>query len=499
MTHDAPTTPPATADALHAWIASTLNLAIPRQPMDADRQAPFEYIRHAFFEGAADLAGACSSRPPTAAPVDCIVWANRGGGKTLLGALATTLDLVFKPGIQVRILAGSFEQAQHMHAHLRAFFDAPALAPLLDGRPTDRRLKLLNRSVAVILSQSQASVRGTRLQKIRCDEVELFTRDLWNAAQLTTRSRRCGPFHVRGSVECLSTLHVSHGIMADLVQEARQGRRTLFRWGLPDVLETCPGERDCAACSLWPECRGRAKQRAPGGHFRVEDAAAQKRRVPLAVWQSEMLCLRATRGYAVLPEFDPALHVRDDPPPEVRNGCSPLVCGMDFGIRAPTAVLWARLDERGRLWVVDERLVAGAILDEHIEAILASPHGVPRWVGADPAGNARNDHTGLSSIQRLRAAGLSVRARPSLIASGLQLIRARLRAADGSPPRLLIHPRCARLVESLEKYHYDPENPQSEEPVKDGYDHAIDALRYMVIALDAAASVTQANYLRQAG
>ena len=33
-------------------------------------------------------------------------------------------------------------------------------------------------------------------------------------------------------------------------------------------------------------------------------------------------------------------------------------------------------------------------------------------------------------------------------------------------------------------YHYPPQSPEAETPVKDGHDHAADALRYMITNLD---------------
>ncbi|MDL1948463.1 hypothetical protein FBQ97_01430 [Acidobacteria bacterium ACD] len=49
---------------------------------------------------------------------------------------------------------------------------------------------------------------------------------------------------------------------------------------------------------------------------------------------------------------------------------------------------------------------------------------------------------------------------------------------------LRIDPRCARLIEALRSYHYPAEQRDSLEPVKDGSDHACDALRYLVVNLD---------------
>lgn len=260
------------------------------------------------------------------------------------------------------------------------------------------------------------------------------------------------------------------------------------------------------------------------GHLTIDDALSMKGRVSRNAWECEMLCLRPRRDHAVLPEFNPAIHVfghAGDPTP-VRDLEDDLVCGMDFGYRSPAVVLWA-LQSRGdrfrTLRIVAERVVAGARLGEHVEAIMGSRLGLPAWIGVDPAGNARSDQTGASNVETMRKAGLKIRWRKSLVHEGLNLIRTRLdpatmgaAARPGTPagpagpagpsgptgptgPTLLIHARCVRLIESLTTHHYDPDNPRSLQPVKDGSDHAVDALRYLVANVDRP-DTRAGNYLR---
>lgn len=508
-----------TPDDLHAWLANEVGIQVPRTSLIEGHSAPFDYLQFAFFGDAIETTHPCGTSHQ---PSDCVVWANRGGGKTFLGAVATMLDLVFKPGIEIRILGGSLEQSRRMHAHLRRLFDPnthPMLASMVHGKITETRLRLTNGSEVELLAQSHQSVRGTRVQKLRCDEVDLFKRDVWEAAQLTTRSKQCGDFFVRGSVECLSTMHVPHGVMHDLVQGARAGDRRLFRWGVVDALEHCPPARECKTCVLITDCAGKAKQRQPahGGHVGIDDAIAMKKRVALATWEAEMLCLRPKRTDAVLPEFEPRVHVVDELPawlveagrkpqgeelgPESRS--TRWLAGMDFGYRAPTVVLWAALDDRGVLWIVDEHVARGQVLEDHIGVITKGLLCPPRpedpatldrshrpwpkcaWIGVDPAGNNTNDHTGVSSVTKMRQAGLTVKTRRLGVADGLALVRARLAPADGNGPRLFVHRRCEKLIESLERYHYPEDDPESDRPVKrDGFDHAVDALRYMIQNLD---------------
>jgi hypothetical protein len=482
-------TPPATPAALHDWIQNHLGTWIVQRAQLDLHTPPFAYICHTFFEGAGRWPPAPAA--PADPPLDCIVWANRGGGKTFLGALATALDLIFKPGIQVRILGGSLEQSMRMHEHLRAIFQRPPFDSLIHGNITDKRIRLINRSAVQLLAQSQTSVRGTRVQKLRCDEVDLFTPRVWEAAQLTTRSATLEGIHVRGTIEALSTMHEPYGIMQSLVQEAREGRRRLFKWGLVDVLQRCDDRYHCQAhpehqpspCPLLAECGGALKSRdSCEGHISIDDALRQKARVPRVIWEAEMLCLRPLRTNTVFPEFDAARHIVAHDPP--RDQVRRWIGGMDFGFRSPTAILWAALDRAGRLWILGERIVAGALLREHIDAIHAAPWPTLEWIAIDPAGAQRNDQTGRSNAAAMREAGLRIRMPRMMIRDGLLLIRARLQPADNSPPRLLFHQRCAQLIRAMEQYHYDPARPDNETPVKDGPDHPIDALRYLIATLD---------------
>lgn len=511
---------PTTPDQLHAWLRDALGLEIPRSPVLQGNSAPFEYLCFSFF-GPGVPKGNASTH------TDCVVWANRGGGKTFLGAVATLLDLLYRPTIEVRILAGSLEQSKRMHAHLRRFFDPrmnEAIAAQLEGKITERRLELTNGSAVELLAQSQTSVRGTRVQKLRCDEVDLFDPEVWDAAQLTTRSKRCGEHEVQGSVECLSTMHIPHGVMHRLIKECHEGKRSLYRWGVVDVLARCGEEHVCRPlaarpsgpgcagthheshllvedarpggaghpdCPLLPECGGRAKDtlRTPG-HITIADAITQKRRVPLPVWESEMLCLRPRRTDAVLPEFDPRIHVFDHAPP-VPHLIREWGVGMDFGYTAPTAIVYCAIAHDGTIWVMDERVQAKVVLGDHIAAINEglAREGVPPWppaafIAPDPAGFQQNGETGNAPILLLQRHGYPIRISRAMVIEGLNLVRARLAPATGDRPRLFVHKRCTTLIECLEKYHFDPKRPEDPNPVKDGHDHAVDALRYLVQALD---------------
>ena len=493
--------PPRDRAELKEWLLRFLGLRVPDRPFVPGHSAPFEYLRHAFFEGCERLPEHDQQHDVTEdpSPADCVVWASRGGGKTFLGAVATLLDLLFKPEIEIRILGRSLDQSSKMGRYLRTLLDRDGIREQV-RKVTERRIEMKTGAGVELLAQSETSVRGTRVQKLRCDEVDLFDPEVWEAAQLTTRSRQCGDIPVRGAIECLSTMHRAHGVMRSLVDEAKRGTRRLMRWSVLDVLEKCP--LGCAregACRLGPVCAGRGVDRETAGHVTLDDALTMRSRVSEATWEAEMLCEAPSREDAVLPEFDPEVHVfRSELPHRMLAGSAPdgarWLCGMDFGFRAPTVILWAVADALGGLWIVDERVEREVIVEEHARAILDGPWPKPVWIGVDPAGRARNGQTGETDVQVLQRFGLPVRARKLTIQRGLAMIRARLRPADGSQPRLHIHERCTRLIEAMETHHYDINQLESESPIKDGTDHAVDALRYLIINLDAPHKTVQTWY-----
>ncbi|MEM8782469.1 MAG: hypothetical protein AAGE65_06375 [Planctomycetota bacterium] len=461
---------------------------------------PLAYLSHAFFEPGE---GVGLSR-------DAVVWANRGGGKTMLGAVATLLDLIYKPGIEVRVLGGSLEQASKMYEHLSRLLDLPTMRGVLAAPPSARRVVLRNGSRVEVLAGSQRSVRGVRAHKLRCDEVEEFDPAVWEAAQRVTRSGRCGGRWVGGAVEALSTMHRPGGLMSGLTRNGERleipenenirgtpvkssgGGVKVFRWNAIDVVARCPPALACEGCELWDDCRGRAKHAT--GFVPVEDLLSQRGRSSRIAWEAEMMCRRPGVRHAVFPAFDERRHVAPFDQAESTSGS--WVGGMDFGLRAPTVMLWACVDS-DTLHVVSEYDATDRTLPEHLVWIKrqAEREAIPpahdlAFVAIDPAGLARNAHSGHSDAALLRKAGYAVRARGQAIAPGIEAIRRRLDHAT-----LRIDPRCTKLIAALRAYHFDPRNLHTQTPVKDGPDHWCDALRYLVTAWETNAPATTGSYL----
>jgi len=507
-------------------------LAVPRRAVCPGHAAPFEYLRRSILEPGRDL----------------VVWASRGGAKTELGSIAAHLDSIFRPGCQTRILGGSLDQSQKMYAYLsrkmRGLF-----AGSLAREPTARRMRLVNGSEIEVLTQSGRSVRGQRVHRLKCDEVDEFLPEVWQAAQFVTQS---GPGldgeWIAAQMEVFSTMHRPFGPMAELVERLTQcGMRpatapwqgepavarpravpvpgsaecgvnsrtvkttqamgpVLLTWCLWEVIERCPPERSCSRCPLWPDCEGRAREAE--GYFPIADAIAQKSRASREAWEAEMLCRRPRADRRVFADFEPSRHVA----PVAYDPALPLYRALDFGYANPFVCLWVQIKRdcgfrisdcglKGKgiketnggvdLSGVEVRVIGEYVererpIGEHARAMRERDPGPVAATYADPAGWQRSDVTGTGPCQELARAGLRVRTPRAAILEGVELVRRLLKpraASDG--PGLVVDPSCRWLVRALEEYHWSAsrEGTMAERPAKDGADHPIDALRYLVTGL----------------
>jgi hypothetical protein len=311
---------PQSVKALQGYLESYLGLHVPSKRLCQGHSSPMDYL---WFSYSGDMKAA--RRRSRGRIGDCVVWANRGGGKTLLAAVLTLLDSLFKPGCETRILGGSGEQARRMYEYLAYFinrgFDRHIEGPILKSRCLFK-----NGSRVEVLTQSPTSVRGQHVQKLRCDELELFDDDVFAAAHFTTHSTES----IRASMELLSTMHRPYGLMRSVVSRARERRTPVFQWCVWEVIEKCVG-RSCSQCPLWTDCQGKAKKGS--GHLRIDDVIAQMKRASRAGWESEMLCLRPSSENVVFGDFDPDVHVEPiDYDPNL-----PLYRAIDFGYVNPAS------------------------------------------------------------------------------------------------------------------------------------------------------------------
>jgi hypothetical protein len=493
---------PATKNDLKNYIKVFLGVNIPDRKICAEHSSPMDYLFHTFFSDAKESSiinhpssitgremkeeGRLTKNMSQNSNTDAIVWANRAGGKTEIAAIATLLDCIFKPKCQVRILAGSGEQASRMYDYLVDFV-YQGYDDFLTKPPLKTKCLFKNGSSTEVLTQSATSVRGQHIQKLRCDEVELFDEGVYNAAKFTTQSKN----GIIAGMELISTMHQPYGLMQKIVSSGLQCGTPIFKWCVWETIEKCI-DRNCCQCPLWQDCKGKAKNAA--GYLSIDDCITQMRRASRAGWEAEMLCKRPSRENVVFDEFDPAIHVKD----VNFNPSLPLYRSLDFGFVNPFVCLWIQVDENGKVFVIDEYIRSRATINIHAEEIKRRiPISEEKIAGTfcDPAGKSVNDVTGTSTVRELRSHGIEVRFRKSGILEGIELIRRAIKAGDGTSS-LIISPRCRCLIEAMESYHYPQKdcNP-NELPLKDGvYDHPIDALRYFFINHAKPAKITARRY-----
>ncbi len=279
------------AEELLKFIESFWKLRVPRSHVCPDHTPPAAYIVDSFFE----------------VIQDSVCWANRGGGKTLLGALATWLDTVFKKDCATKILGGSLEQSKKMYQHLTGGGDGWGLATddfryLLRGEMLAAQTALVNKSNINILTASSKSVRGPHPQKLKLDEIDEFDDKIYEAAMLIPKTKK----GIKASVQIYSTMHKAYGLMNRVITEAAQSGYKIYKWCVFDVMEKCVG-RECSICELWEDCQGRALE--ADGFYSIENAISEKRKVSRDTWLCEMLCFQPSQEGLIYKEFDMALHV----------------------------------------------------------------------------------------------------------------------------------------------------------------------------------------------
>ena len=472
---------PRDAYALANWVTKHLGSAVPVRAVCPHHSAPADYLWHALTQ-----------------PTDAVVWACRGGGKTYFAAMACVLEQFFGLRTESAVLGGSPRQSTRVLGYARKF--AEDLGILVDSTA---RSVVLQTGVIHAFPQSEKAVRGMHVERLRCDEVELFDEDVFSALSFSTTGRTAA-----GTVECLSTAHRMGGRMMQLIKRCRESGPAspndhasandngaeawhpaitpftavrgsaprLFSWCLWDVIERCPPERQCGDCPLHTHCQGKAREAA--GFFRIDDAINIIARASRPSWEAEMLCLGPRVENLVFPAFDLSRNVA----PVTFDARLPLYRCIDFGFTGMFVVLWFQVDALGTVRVIQEYARNRLPLEFHAREILKldprRDDGEPARVAAtfvDPAGNAANLATGISTTSQLAGYGIVCQARATSIESGLELIRSKLQPAVGGTS-LFIHPQCRGLIDAFGAYRL--RSPGEAEALKEGPDHWIDALRY---------------------
>ena len=212
----------------------------------------------------------------------------------------------------------------------------------------------------------------------------------------------------------------------------------------------------------------------------------------------------------VYDEWTPRLHLSDRvAPPKAW----PRYLSIDFGFTNPFAALWGATDPDGRLWVYRELVGSQVLVEdwaakityysrfEFLQAIICD-HDAEGRATLERHLNVKQvmPETPRGSPRRTRSPlGRTTPARKPIIA-GIQAVQARLRPAGDGIPRLIVCRDSVQqrdqvlaearvpigVAEEMDSYQWATAvdgKPNKEQPI-DADNHALDALRYMVMHLD---------------
>ena len=177
---------------------------------------------------------------------------------------------------------------------------------------------------------------------------------------------------------------------------------------------------------------------------------------------------RWVQAQGVIYPFVRSVHVRDRHGPWKRS-----VAGIDWGVRAPSAIVVICEDLEKRLHVAAEFHKAGLLEPELIAAAkqLQREYSVEKFA-VDPSA--------LALIEAMRREGLPVVAADNAVLPGIGRVSKYFPCDGSGTPGITISPACQALCRELETYRWKDNG--KDQPVKEN-DHSCDALRYGVMEL----------------
>lgn len=389
-----------------------------------------------------------------------------GGGKTRTGA-EKVLELTgANPGVAGLVVSPTYQMGRRtVREALRKVFPAQVYRE----RAADKEWEIVNGARIYFGSADKpGSLEGTNVGWAWIDEARLVNAEAWRTIVGRVRDQRAK----------LSQVIVT--------------TTPAMGWLHDEFAHHVPGVRERIVAST----RENAHNLAPG--FVEELERTFSRRQARALIDGEFTLASG----AVFEEWSPDRSLIDwTIQPRVRT-----VLGIDFGVRSPSVILaqilafdWATPTEvipAGTVIIADE-LHPDETPTVHLVGKIRD-----RWPGVavdaiycDPAGNARDQNSGMPSVWTLESAfGKCVRwsTEPDerWIPNGIALLQGALSPSSGSPrvriARPLADPRSRSkrgIVSTLEGTRYPERQTGSspDHPVKDGVlDHCLDATRYLV-------------------
>ena len=192
--------------------------------------------------------------------------------------------------------------------------------------------------------------------------------------------------------------------------------------------------------------------------------------------ESRLFGLFTLQSGLVYNEFNPDIHVID---PRPIPSHWKIYRGVDFGCRHPFAVVWIAHDEdRGQLHVFREYLATDKTTLENGHAVYALSKNDPpvEFTSADP-----ESKDGRMTLARYCQIPNKPAPKHLGVVEGIQQVKKWLSINEAGYPALYIHSNCKKLIKEIKTYRWKPN--QRKDTVIKRDDHALDALRYVLMSL----------------
>lgn len=153
---------------------------------------------------------------------------------------------------------------------------------------------------------------------------------------------------------------------------------------------------------------------------------------------------------------------------------------VDEGYTNPAVILLVGEDSDGRLHIAKEFYKTGVLQNDFVSVI-------EDWYRNNGNPQVFVDEAAAGLIADIRNRGMNAQGAKGrtpdssgkhIILEGVREVQNRLKVAGDGKPRLAVDPACVNTINEFESYAWKPEK---DEPEKE-YDHAMDALRYLVAA-----------------
>lgn len=199
-----------------------------------------------------------------------------------------------------------------------------------------------------------------------------------------------------------------------------------------------------------------------------------------------LLGLRVAPEGMYFTEWDPRVHVVDsfDPPPEwTRWTCT------DYGFADPFCTLWLARSPERKIYVYRELYATGQRDEQQAKLIAARSTGerIARYIGDPSMFNNRTEQDKPSIATVYKQHGVNLEPGTNSRIPGWQSVRRALATDSGKPRLLVMRERCPNLIRTIPAMVHDPLDAEDLAD-KIGHqkteDHAVDALRYGLMAED---------------